>query len=222
MNSRTSVKRPYHSSLRAAQATATRRSILEAAARLFVENGYVATSMDAIAEAAGVSRATVFASVGGKKLLLKQAYDVALVGDDEPIPFPDRPRSQAVRREPDPWRLLEMYAALISEIYGRLAPMYEAVRGAASADADVREVWETIGTERRIGADNLMRLLLDRGPLRDGLDPQTGADLMWVLNDPGLYHLLVNRRGWSPERFERWLSRAMQEQLLPEPTTRPG
>lgn len=178
--------------------------------------------MDAIAEAAGVSRATVFASLGGKKALLKHAYDVALVGDDEPIPFPERPRSQAVRREPDPWRLLAMYAGLIAEMYGRLAPIYEAVRGAASADPDVREVWETIGAERRIGADNLMGLLLSRGSLRAGLDAQSGADLMWVLNDPGLYHLLVNRRGWSPARFEAWLSQTMQEQLLPDPAAPRG
>ena len=175
----------------------------------------MATSIDAIAEAAGVSRATVFASVGGKKALLKRAYDVALVGDDEPIPFPERPRSQEVRREPDPWRLLERYTALIVEMYERLAPIYEAVRGAASADPEVREVWETIGTERRIGSDNLIALLLARGSLRDGLDAEAAADLMWVLNDPGLYHLLVNRRGWTPARFEGWLGRAMQEQLLP-------
>jgi AcrR family transcriptional regulator len=202
--------------LRAAQARATRHAILKAAARLFIDNGYVATSMDAIAEAAGVSRATVFASVGGKKALLKHAYDVALVGDDEPIPFPERPRSQEVRREPDPWRLLERYTGLIVEMYERLAPIYEAVRGAASADPEVREVWETIGAERRVGSDNLIASLQARGSLRDGLDAEAAADLMWVLNDPGLYHLLVNRRGWSPDRFEAWLGRAMQEQLLPD------
>lgn len=217
MNSREPVKRRYRSSLRAAQASATRRAILDAATRLFIERGYVATSMESIAEAAGVSRATVFAAVGGKNVLLKQAYDVALVGDDEPIPFPERPRSKAVRREPDPWRLLERYVGLIVEMYERLAPIYEAVRGAASADPEVRAVWETIGAERRIGSDNLIQLLLARGPLREGLDAETGADLMWVLNDPGLYYLLVNRRGWTRGRFEAWLSGAMQEQLLPDP-----
>lgn len=67
-----------------------------------------------------------------------------------------------------------------------------------------------------------MGLLLSRGSLRDGLDTQSGADLMWVLNDPGLYHLLVNRRGWSPARFEAWLSQTMQEQLLPDPTAPRG
>lgn len=216
------VKRRYRSSLRAAQATATRRAILDAAARLFIERGYVTTSMEAIAEAAGVSRATVFASVGGKKALLKQAYDVALVGDDEPIPFPERPRSQEVRREPDPWRLLARYTALIVGMYERLAPIYEAVRGAASADPEVREVWEAIGEERRVGSHNLIKLLLARGPLRDGLEPEDGADLMWVLNDPGLYHLLVNRRRWPAARFEAWLVDAMQGQLLPDPPSPVG
>ena len=140
---------------------------------------------------------------------------MTLAGDDEPIPFPDRPQAQAVRAEPDPRRLLELYGRLITEMYGRLAPIYEAVRGAASADPDVRDVWETIGAERRLGSDNLVTLLLARGPLRDGLDPATGADLMWVLNDPGLFHLLVNRRGWSPDRFTSWLIATMHEQLLP-------
>jgi AcrR family transcriptional regulator len=216
MNSPVPVKRRYRSTLRAAQAKATRRAILESAARLFIDQGYVATSMDAVAAAAGVSRATVFASVGGKKALLKHTYDVALVGDDEPIPFPERPRSQEVRREPDAWRLLERYTALIVEMYERLAPIYEAVRGAASADPEVRDVWETIGAERRVGSDNLIASLQARGSLRDGLDATTAADLMWVLNDPGLYHLLVNRRGWTPARFEAWLGGVMQEQLLPD------
>jgi len=222
MNSASPVKRRYRSSLRAAQARATRRAILDAAGRLFIDKGYVATSVESIAEAAGVSRATVFSSVGGKKALLKLAYDVALVGDDEPIPFPERPRSQEVRLEPDAWRLLERYTALIVDMYERLAPIYEAVRGAASADPEVREVWDTIGAERRIGSDNLIALLQARGSLRDGLDSEGAADLMWVLNDPGLYHLLVNRRGWSAARFESWLARAMQEQLLPDRPSRSG
>lgn len=214
-NDTSPVKRRYRSTLRASQAIATSRSIIDAATRLFVENGFVATSIDAIADAAGVSRATVFTAFGDKKTLLKRAYDVALVGDEEPIPFPERARSIEVRREPDPGRLLERYVNLITEMYARLAPVYEAVRGAASADPDVREVWATIGAERRVGSDNLIALLLARGPLREGLDAQTAADLMWVLNDPGLYHLLVNRRGWTPARYEAWLGRAMQEQLLP-------
>jgi AcrR family transcriptional regulator len=215
MNSETEVKRPYDSPLRKAQAAATRRAIIDAAATLFIERGYVASSIETIAEAAGVSRATVFTSVGGKKALLKKAYDVALVGDDEPIAFPDRPASLAVRAEPDPVRFLVGYAGLVTDINRRLAPIYEAVRGAASADPEVREVFETIGTERRIGAGHVVgHLIAKGGRLRDALDSEAAADVLWVLIDAGLFHLLVHQRGWTPERFQAWLAETIQRQLL--------
>jgi AcrR family transcriptional regulator len=215
MNQRSDVKRSYASPLRRAQAATTRRAIIDAASALFIEGGYVATSMDAIAEAAGVSRATVFTSVGGKKALLKKAYDVALVGDDEPIPFPLRPASLAVRAQPDPRRFLIGYAGLVVDINGRLAPIYEAVRGAASADPEVRDVFEAIGTERRTGAGRVvLDLVAKGGSLRDGLDEDAAADILWVLIDAGLFHLLVHRRGWTAERFQTWLAESMQRELL--------
>jgi AcrR family transcriptional regulator len=201
--------------LREAQAAATRRAIIDAAAAAYIDRGYVATSIETIAEAAGVSRATVFTSVGGKKALLKRAYDVALVGDDEPVPFPLRPASLAVRAEPEPKRFLAGYAGLVVDINSRLAPIYEAVRGAASADPEVRDVFEAIGTERRTGAGNVIRDLLAKGAtLGDGLDADAAADILWVLIDAGLYHLLVHRRHWSRKRFQAWLAETMQRQLL--------
>ena len=132
------VTRSYRSPLRTAQAVQTRRAIIEAATRLFVTAGYGATSIDEIAELAGVSRATVFAGVGGKAALLKRVYDVALVGDDEPVSLPDRAASRAIRAEPDPGRYLERYAGVVAELGGRVSAVYEAVRGAASTDPGVR------------------------------------------------------------------------------------
>ncbi len=208
------VKREYRSPLRKANARATRAAIIAAATRLFVEQGYAATSVDAIADAAGVSRATVFATFGGKAALLKAAYDVALVGDDEPIPLPDRPRSKAVQAEPDPARLLEGYTEILTDISGRLAPIYEAVRGGASADPEAREVWERIQTERRIGGTNVVKLITARKALRKDLDREAAGDLVWVLNDPGLYFMLVHRRRWSPARFQSWLAETLKVQLL--------
>jgi AcrR family transcriptional regulator len=208
------VKRPYRSPLRTAHAGQTRRAIIEAATRLFVETGYGASSIDAIALAAGVSRATVFAAVGSKAALLKMAYDVALVGDDEPVALPDRAASKAIRAEPDARRYLERYAALVSELGGRVAAVYEAVRGAASADPEVRPVWDKIQEERRIGAAHVVSDTASKGPLRDGLDAEAAADLVWVLIDPGLYHLLVNVRDWPPERHRDWLATSLQHELL--------
>src|SRR5438270_7480116 len=138
------VKRKYDSSLRRDQARATRRAIIDAAARLFAQHGYAATSVDQIAESAGVGRATVFAAVGGKAALLKAAYDVAIVGDDEPVSLVERPRSQRILADPDPYGQLALYAELCTEMAGRLSGIHEAVHGGAHVDPEVRELWDLL------------------------------------------------------------------------------
>ncbi len=209
------VKTGYRSPLREAQAQATRAAVIEAAGRLFAERGYVATSIDDIAAAAGVSRATVFNSVGGKPVLLKTAFDVAIVGDDLPVALPDRPRSRAIRAEPDPRRYLGLYAGLVTEMGARLAAVSEAVRGAAGADPDARRLWVEHETQRRQAAANVVGDVLRKGGrLRKGLGGEEAADIVWVLNDPGLYHHLVLRRGWKPRRYQAWLAETLQRQLL--------
>lgn len=216
MTPRQNVKRPYQSTLREAQAQSTRAALIAAAAKLFTEHGYGATSIDDIAAEASVSRATVFTSVGGKAILLGAALDVAIVGDDEAVSLPDRPRSRAIRAEPDPRKYLALYADLITEIGGRLAGVYEALRGAAGTDPEARALWEKHLDQRRRGASNVVADLLRKGSLRPGVDKEAAADIVWVLNDPGLYHLLVHRRGWSPAQFQAWLAEAMIQQLQPD------
>jgi len=214
------AKRPYRSTRRAAQARETRRAVIAAATDLFVERGYGVTTIDAIAEAADVGRATVFAAVGGKAELLKAAYDVALVGDDEPVALPDRPASRRVMAEPDAARMLAGYAAILTTVSGRLAPMYEVVRAAPGTDPAARKVWDKVRAERRIGARNVVRLVEDRGALREGLDPNAAADVVFVLIDPGNYQVLVRERGWRPKAFEAWLGETLRAHLL-GPAARP-
>jgi AcrR family transcriptional regulator len=208
------VKRAYRSTRRQAQARETRRAVIEAATRLFVARGYGVTTIDAIAAAAGVGRATVFAAVGGKAALLKAAYDVALVGDDEPVAFPDRPASRRVMAEPDAARMLTGYAALLRTVSQRLAPMYEAVRAAPGADRAAQKVWDKVRAERRVGARNVVRLVEDRRALRAGLAPDAAADVVFVLIDPGLYQVLVHERGWRPSAYQAWLGQTLCAQLL--------
>ncbi len=208
------VKRRYESPRRAAQSRATRRAIVDAAARLFAERGYVATSFDAIAEAAGVGRATVFAHFPAKAALLKTAYDVTLVGDDEPIPLPERPESLAVRAERDPRRFLAGYAAIVTGVARRVSPIYEAIRGAAHADPEAAAVWRKIGAERRIGGANIVASIVDRGAFRPDADRERAADLVFALVDPGLYHLLVRERGWPHDEYTAWLAATLQRELV--------
>lgn len=214
MNKRSAVKRRYQSPLRKAQAQSTRLTIIEAAARLFITRGYAGTSMDEIASAAGVGRATVFASVGGKATILKAAYDIAIVGDDEPIPLPQRPWAIAVRNEPDPLRMIAAYAAMITDVSGRVAPIYEAMHGASGADPEVRALWDGMRTERRGGAAGFVGFLVARQALRTGVDRKRAGDVVWALIDPSMYQLLVNEMAWTPAQFRKWLAETLAGQLL--------
>ena len=216
------VKRQYTSTLRANQASGTRALVIAAAARLFAQRGYVATSIDDVAAEAGVGRATVFAAVGGKAALLKTAFDVAIVGDDERIALPDRPENRRIIEDPDPRRILEGYAALLTTIGGRLAGINDALHGAAGADPEARALWQKSRDDRHMGARHVVAALQARGPLKPGLNAQSAADLLWLLNDPGLYHQLVNQRRWAPARYRAWLAETMLAQLLPAPAGAAG
>ena len=209
------VKRPYDSPLRREQARATRHAIAESAGRLFADKGYVATSIEDIAAAAGVSRATVFNAVGGKAELLKQAYRLAVRGTDEDTPLGSQPRSRRILAEHDPYQLLAEYAVVVVEIGGRFAPLYNAIRAAGHSDPEAHELHELLDEERRTGAGSVITAISKHSRLREGLDSRTATDLLWVLNDPTLFHLLVHRRRWPVRRFQAWLSDAMQTQLLP-------
>jgi AcrR family transcriptional regulator len=215
------VKRTYQSALRGAHAQSTRAAVIAAAGRLYAQQGYASTSIDEIAAAAGVSRATVFTSVGGKATLLKTALDVAIVGDDEPVPLPERPRSKAIRAESDPRKYLALYAELVTEMDGRMAGIHEALRGAAGVDPEARALWESHLAQHRQGAANVVADLMRKGVLKKGLDPVAAADIVWLLG-PGTYNMLVNRRGWSPGQFQTWLTETFIGQLLPPAPARPA
>ena len=117
--------------------------------------------------------------------------------------------------KPDPRRFLVGYTGLVVDINTRLAPIYEAVRGAASADPEVRDVFEAIGAERRVGAGRVVRDLVAKGGrLLKGLDTEEAADILWVLIDAGLFHLLVHQRGWPIEPSSRGLADTIERELL--------
>ncbi len=214
------VKRAYDSRLRLERADATRLAIAAASGRLFAERGYAATSIEEIAAAAGVGRATVFTSVGGKPELLKEAYRLAVRGAaNANTPLGEQAGSRRISAEPDAHKLLAGYAGVMVEVGRRLAPLYEAVRAAAHADPEARELWNLITEERRNAATGIVRRLAERNALLHGLDHQSAGDILWVLNDPGLYQLLVTQRGWTERRFRTWLNATMQTQLL-EPRSR--
>jgi AcrR family transcriptional regulator len=211
------VKRAYSSPLRVEQARATRSAIIDAASALFAAHGYAAVSVDAIAESAGVSRATVFATVGGKPALLDGAYAAAFqraAGGPEGVPLKERPRGAAVHDEKTAQGFLAKYTALATEICVHLAAINEAVREAAASDDDVRALFDREYKRRRLGADHIVAETAKRGRLRKGIDRRAAADVVWVLIDPSVFFLLVHRSGWSREQYRAWLARALEHELL--------
>ena len=215
------VKKPYRSALREAQARATRRAIVDAAARLFSQHGYGATTVDAIAEAAGVSRKTVFTSVGGKTEALKLAIDWANVGDDEPVPMLERPHVKAMQNEPDARLILISQARYVRQAAARAAPLHAVVQAAAGLDADIRALAEEVRAQRIRGMRAMARVLADRGALKPGLTPSEAADVLWLLIDPGVYYRLVIEQHWDPDRYQDWLTDALISLLIPA-TYQPG
>ncbi|MCW2674950.1 MAG: DNA-binding protein [Frankiales bacterium] len=203
--------------LRTAKAAQTRAAVITAAERLFIEHGYVSTSVQAIADAAGVSRATVFNSVGGKPALLRACYDIATVGDDDPVPLPQRPELLAVRDESDQRRTIALYAKVIAGIGERLSGTYEVFRAAATTDTEIRTQWDQIQSERLRGSQGFVRILASKGPLRRGLDREEAGDVVWAYIDASLYHRLVVECGWPRARFERWFTRSLTAYLLSPP-----
>src|SRR5229473_8344812 len=136
------VKRSYDSPRRREKAEATRLAIAAAAGRLFAERGYAATSIEEIAAAAAVSRATVFSSVGGKPELLTAAYRLAVRGPaNANTPLGEQTRSRRISAEADAYTLLAGYAGVMVDVGRRLAPLYEAVRAAAHADPEAHDLW---------------------------------------------------------------------------------
>ncbi|GGX82301.1 TetR family transcriptional regulator [Streptomyces fructofermentans] len=197
------VKRQYDTSRRRAAAQATRQAILDAARRLFIERGYAATTMAELAERAGVAVDTVYTVAGRKPALFLQLVESAISGTDDAVPAAERDYVREMRAEPDAARKLRRYARAVREMHARLAPLLLVAR---AGPPEVAEVWQSIARRR---AGNMRLLAADlaaTGQLRDGLDLEEVADVMWATNSPEFYCLLVEDRSWPPERFERWLA----------------
>ena len=210
--------RRYRSAVRAERAAATRRAVVEAAHDLFTRDGYAATTVAEVAQRAGVSVDTVYASVGRKPQLALAVIDAVLGGPGSSGTAEDRDYVRTVRAATDAVRKLEVYAGALERLLPRVAPLQEALREAAAADPDCAATWQAL-VERR--AANMLLLAQDlraTGQLRRDLSDQEVADIIWATN-AAEYFQLLQQRGWSPERFGRHLSDLWVRLLLEEPGT---
>ena len=200
---------------RADKARANRRRMREAALTLFIKRGYAVTSIQAIADEAGMAVQTVYFTFGSKRALLSEILDVAVAGDEEPVPTLERAEVLAAIDDPDQEKQLREQTRIAREIYERVAPVLQVVANAASADPEIAELWETNNSQRATVMERLITALAGKGPLRDGLDTAMAIDIALALQSPEMYQYLTKRRGWSPSRWQQWTADALITQLLP-------
>jgi AcrR family transcriptional regulator len=205
------VKRPYDSPRRREQAAATRAAILDAAERLFLRDGYAATTMAAIAKEARVALKTVYVAFETKSSLLRALWNHRLRAEDERRPMGRHPDYLAVLAEPDPERKLRLNARNSRLGKLRIAALAEVVRGGAPADPEIAALWDRINREYHANQAAVVRSLPE-GALR--LDADRATDVLWTINHPSAWQLLVRERGWTPEEYERWSADAACAQLL--------
>ena len=203
----------YRSPLRQAQATATRAAVLDAASDLFRRDGFLSTTMRAIAEASAVSVETVYAQ-GVKAELLLACVERALAGDDEPVALLQRPALVEGLAKPHQVDVVEAYVRALTEVSDRAAALIVAFEDAAAADPATALLWCQAEQQRRADVQRLVETVAVLGPLRPGLDVASATDGLWVSITPRYAHQLASL-GWSLEHRSTWTTRIAIALILP-------
>jgi len=210
-------KRRYDSAGRRERARQTRDQITDAAQDLFLSGGYAATTVAAIAAAAGVSVETIYKGFGGKPGLVRAIVEKGLAGAGQ---VPAEQRSDTIRdTEPNPRRILTAWGAFITEISPRVAPILLLARDAAATDPELAALLKEVDAARLKRMAHNARRLQQGGHLRPEITDGQAADILWACSSPELYDLLVHRRGWPADDYGRFAAQAMIGALLPAQLT---
>lgn len=208
-------KRKYDSSRRRAQALETQSQIIEAARKLFIENGYSGVSIETIARKAKASPETIYSVFKNKRTILSRTMDLAAGRDGNPVPIILRSYIQEVTMERDQQKQIQMFASRMQIFFSHIAPLMEVVRAAAKTEPEIEKILKKYLDERYQGMGFFIDCLLANGPLRSGLSKLTAVETIWTLASAEVYNLLVRDRGWSGEDYEIWLTETLGRLLLP-------
>jgi AcrR family transcriptional regulator len=194
--------------------------MLDSARDLFIERGYVATSITAIAERADVAPETIYSTFGTKRALLAEVVDVAVAGDADAPPVMDQAWVTELRTEPDVRRRLAILASNGAALLARRAAIDGVVSAAAASDPDIAALRDSGKAQRLAGQRELLRIVAGQSGFRDAMDLDAAADTLYAIGSPETYRLLVLERGWSAEKFTIWYAETLERLLLadaPEP-----
>jgi AcrR family transcriptional regulator len=191
--------------------------VLLAARELFVNNGYTPTTISDIAERAGVSPDTIYATVGPKPALLRELVETAISGTDQAMPAEQRDYVMRITAAGTAVDKITIYARAITGIQQRMAPVFLALRDAAATEPDCAELWHEIALRRATNMRAFAADLRSTGDLRDDLSNEQVADIIWSMNAAEYWVLLVRERAWTPDQFTEWLIDAWTRLLLRTP-----
>jgi TetR/AcrR family transcriptional regulator, regulator of autoinduction and epiphytic fitness len=210
-------RRRYDSRRRQEQAAQTRRDIVVAAGALFRERGYAGTTMPRIASEAGVVVETIYRAFGSKAALFTAVVEAAVAGGTERArrDVERRPAIAAIIEERDPRRQIERYVATQPGIHARSGPLLRALRDAMGTDPELATLWQELELARLSGQGRFAGMLSERGVLRSDVTVERARDIIWTLCSLAVFDMLVTERGWSPDRYEEWLSATLIGRLLP-------
>ena len=188
--------------------------VIEAATRLFVQQGYATTTMRAIAAAADVSVPTVELLFGTKAQLLHVVIDVAVAGDDEPVPVLSRAWAHVAQSARDLADFLSAVARVLCEAQARSAGVILAAYEAARADPDIHVLIADRESQRQHTASWIVDGVMTRAALRPELDRSASIDTVWILMDPAVFSRLTRHRGWRPDRYASWFADSVARLLV--------
>ena len=214
MASRDEAQRSVDGKRGQARTRLARSAVVEAARTLFLERGYGPTTIEAISAASDVPAATVYRLFASKRGILKALVDLSIVGDDETAPLADRPHVRSLFADPDPTNQLAGLVGITAQVNSRTGPIYRILVSAASSDPDAAGLLDELTHQRHEGQRRIARSLARAGALRPKLRERDAADIIHALVSPEVYGLLVIDRGWPSERYERWLTAILIDQLL--------
>jgi AcrR family transcriptional regulator len=209
-------KRRYDASRRRAAAERTRAAVLRAARELFTTRGYAGTQVADIARAAGVSVDTLYETVGRKPQLLLAVLDMELAGTDAPVEAEQRDYVQQIRAAPTAAAKISTYTAALARLLPRTVPLLDSLKTAGETDHACREAYQAVQERRAANMRLFAANLRSTGELRDGLDDDTIASLVWSMNAPE-YYLLITSRGRTPEQYAAMVRDVWTRTLLRNP-----
>jgi AcrR family transcriptional regulator len=191
----------------------TQRAIVGAASRLFLSQGYHATSIGRIAAEAGVAVQTIYNSVGSKREILSRVLDFAAAGDRAPVPVPQFMREQA-EAEPDPRRVIAQLVEFWRAALPRTAPVFRVLREVAATDPEIAELERARAAQRLTNYGHAARLLARRNALRGGVTIDEAAGAIFAIGHPETYRALVLDGAWDDAAWAVWVQKTLEHALL--------